>query len=131
MSTIKKIVLVPINDTQTINQKWSNLAFVTKSFAMYRNLWKNNFSMFAILSFWNMIDCVIKILRKFIKKNQKWSYFFHSIRCAMLWNMCKINFQIFVIFSFWDMVDFLLKILSELGTLKTALRLFANLIQKR
>ena len=119
----------PLNAPST--QKWPNFVSVPKSWAMFWNLWENNFPIFAYFSFWDMIRFVFKMPGKLWKQKAKNSQFFCPKRYAMFWNKCKINFQIFSIFSFWSMVDFVLKIFSELGTSTTASStLFANLIQK-
>ena len=61
---------VLINDMQTLSpQKWPNRIFVSKCCTMFYNEWKNNFPIFAIFSFWYMVDFVLKILKILIKKN--------------------------------------------------------------
>ena len=68
---------------------------------------------FSDFFFWEMVDFVLKILRKWPKYHHKWWKKNCAKRCAMFLNICKNNFLIFVIFSFWDMVDFVLKIIKK------------------
>ena len=71
---------------------------------MFWNEWKINFPLFAISSFWDMVD--FQSSRYTLKDD----FFYNPKRWAMFWNgfLC----------GFWAMVDFVLNIRSELGWCK-------------
>ena len=64
---------------------------------------KINISIFAIFSFWDMVDFVLKILRTIWTKNSP------EICAMFLIGFCTL-YENFAPFIFWDMVQFVLKI---------------------
>ena len=52
-------------------QKWPNWIFDPKRRAMFWNLSRNNFQVFAIFILWEMVDFVHKVLRKLTKMSPK------------------------------------------------------------
>ena len=72
---------------------------------------KNNFPFLVIFIHWEMVDLVIKILRKFSKINdRKW---LKKLLSQKMRNALKFMRKKIPIFIFWEMVGFVIKILRK------------------
>ena len=89
------------------HSKVANLGFCFRKLRIVLKPMENNF---LIFSFWDMVDFLLKMIRKLTKISPKLANFFKIKRCVLFWSLWKNNFMIFTILNFWDMVDFVLKI---------------------
>ena len=89
------------------SQKWLNWDFDKKRCAIFWNLWKKKISRyFAVFISWDMVDFILKMLKKVNQNDKK--------KCcpkgyAMFWHLWKNKFPIYVIFRFREMLNFVLK----------------------
>ena len=85
---------------------------------MFWNLWKNNFPIFAVFNFLDMVVFgwhpglfsldveVTQEAQKTLKKYQKWPIVFLSQKIAMFWDLWKTIFQFLRFWIQWDMFNF-------------------------